>query len=279
MPEERRSYVILRPDGFLLHTKPITWSDALWLEYVAYDGVGDRGLVARYLSEWGNVLDVGEHMVQLRLQLRRANPDLYYGITDVYGSPEEFKKALNWLLGRRNLPPEARQAVEELLGRAEDFLRRPVEPRPLRFPPVRYFKMGGSHVIPGEDRTQPDSLWHAYVEGRRHYELYGISVFEDSFWLWRQEVYGAGSVQAVAVRRDAGDGDIVAALARADSDEAAHGFLGMSAEYLRQLLREREAELASRGYGDVVRKAKVVLAAAELLTAGRKEEEGEGVPA
>ena len=264
--EERRSYLIVRRDGFLLHTKPVTLDEARWLYWDAYFArfVG-RAARARYLAEWGNVLDVGEHLERLE----HLEPDIYYSVLGLYRGPGRFAEKAGRLL--RGLQPEARRALEELLDRVGEFLQRPIEPKPAEGSVVRYYEMEGRHVELGPDgaarEVRPMPEWYACKElccGGCH--GHGVSVFGDSFWLWRQSRW---YVQAVVVRRDARDGDVVAALAK---DEAAQGFLGESADDLMQLLREYEAELASRGYGDVARKVKVVLAAARLLAAGREEE-------
>ena len=278
--EERRSYVILRPDGFLLHTKPVTRWEAAWLLEVAYIVVEDRGLRARYLEEWGSVLDVSDCAERLwDLGLGE-----YHSIKSIYGSPEEFVERVRSLLNRGETPPEARQILEELLGRAEEFLARPVEPKPLGPRPVRYFEMPDMHVVPGPggaERTVPEAKWYAKVT-HDNFRQSGISVFDDAIWFWGQVrvaprrisarqglIQPKGIVWAVAVRRDARDEDVVAALAK---DEAAAGFLIKGAEYFRDIINAHGTELREKGYEDVVRKAKAILAAAALLAAGRWEE-------
>ena len=123
----------------------------------------------------------------------------------------------------------------------------------------------------GVSRARPE--WLLYGEGL------GVSVFRDSFWLWARatRLIGVGSLfRALVVRRDASDEDVIAALA---GDEEAARFVGAYADDFRQLIGGAEDELRERGYGDVVRRAKAILAAAALLTAGRREEEGEALPA
>ena len=288
MPGKRRRYVILRDDGLLLHTKPVTWWEARWLLWVAYITVEDLSLRARYLAEWGNVLDVGdyaEHLWSLRL-------GEHHSITDVYGSPEEFEERVRSLLSRGDLQPEAKQMAEELLGKAKEFLRRPVEPKPIEAP-VRYFEMPARHVVPGpggSNRTVPEAKWYAKVT-RDSFRQYGISVFDDAIWLWRQiqvaprqvsarqgPTEPKGIVWAVAVRRDAPDGDVIAALA---NDDVAAEFLFRGAEYFNEVINMHRMELTDNGYEDVARKAKAILTAAQILKAGRyrKGEEEEALPA
>ena len=266
MPEKRRSYVILRDDGLVIHTKPITWEEAWWLYQYAYSAKFlDRRARARYLSEYGNVMDAGEYLKRLKI----LHAGLYYIILGLYGGPDRFAEKVGRLLERGDVSPGARQTLEELLDRVEEFLRKSVEPRPLGPRPVRYFEMSHRHITLGPDGTlreaDPKPEWYACKEFCC--ELYhGVSVFPESFWLWFQ----SANTYVVVVRRDISNGDVVAAVA---SDTAVQGFLRENADAFRELLRENEVELASRGYGDVVRKAKVVLTTPDLLDAGRREEE------
>ena len=265
MPEERRSYIVFRDDWLVVHTKPMTWNEAWWL-YYAYRGtyVRDRRLRARYLEEWGSVLDAEDYVRQLR-QL-----DVY--LPGVYEDPWKFEAKVELAVARENPPPEARRAARELAARVGELYRRPVETRPLDPRAVMYVERPGSYVARetgGGARAAPEAEWQAYVVGFLF--AYGVSVFRDSFWLWEE----GGGVRAVAVRRDAGDEEVIDAVAR---DGLVLWFLGRTAEHFRDVISRREAEMKRRGYEDVVRRAKVILAAAGLLTAGRSEEE-EGVPA
>ena len=271
MAEEERSYAILRFDGLLLHTRPITWEEAWWLYQYAYNIVEDRGLRARYLEEWGNVMDVGENVTHLERQLEKWRCDPRYIITRIYGDPDELAEKVSWLLMHEDLPPEVRQALRGPLSRVGEFLQRPVEPKPV-VAPVRYFESPNLHVVPGPAgvvRAWPERLLY----GSQSLGLYGISVFEGSFWLWKRGIFTPFHV--IIVGRDAADREIIDTVLR---DEAVRGFLERYGNGFRELLREREAELVDMGYDDVVRKAKVILTTLDLLTAGRREEE-EGVPA
>ena len=268
--EERRSYAILRFDGLLLHTRPITWEEAWWLYQYAYNGVEDRGLRARYLSEWGNVLDVGENVMHLERQLEKWRFDPRYIITRIYEDPDELAEKVSWLLMHEDLPPEVRQALRGPLSRVGEFLQRPVEPKPV-VAPVRYFESPNLHVVPGPAgvvRAWPERLLY----GSQSLGLYGISVFEGSFWLWKRGIFTPFHV--IIVRRDAGDREVTDAVLR---DDVVQAFLGHYGNDFRELMMQHEDRLIDMGYDDVVRKAKLVLAAAQLLTAGRREEEG--VPA
>ena len=287
--EKKRSYVILRFDGLLLHTKPVTEDEARWLFWDAYSAefIGREAKI-RYLEEWGNVLDASEYLERLPPEIRRV---IFYVISYDPSSPiEGFKKALSRLLRLKGLSPEDRRLVREFADRVGDFLREPIEPKPIGPQPVRYLEMEGRHAIfvgccddaVGLDSNvygvEPRPEWYAYTR-----DMYvrgaarGVSVFKDSFWLWDQSISYTGIggfTRAVAVRRDVDDKEVVAALT---NDEVAAEFLKQYGDDFRELLREHEAEMASRGYDDVVRKAKLVLATAQLLTASRHSEEG--VPA
>ena len=280
MPEEERSYVIVRHDGLILHTKPITEGEAMWLVEDLYKSVKSRAARVRYLEEWGNVLDVGDSVNYLRQQLERLGYNPYYYIGGIYRDPEELAKDVAKLRRLRRLPPEVKQMAGELLDKIKEFLREPVEPKPITAP-VRYYEMDGRHVGPdprGGTRTYPKSDWHALKYDFSNYSinLYGVSVYDDMFLMWRQENKGVGYTWMILVERGASDREVIDAVIK---DEAVQEFLRESARHLEEVVREREAEMVSRGYGDVVRKAKLILAAAALLTAGRREEEGEALPA
>ena len=269
---EERSYVIFRYDGLLLHTKPITREEAWWLYQDAYSASYlDRESRARYLSEWGNVMDLQGYAGAARPS--GALYVLLIQLENIYPDRGTFEEKVSWLLGHEDLQPQDRQLLEEIAGKMMEFLARPVEPKPLGPLPVRYLEMPYPHVELGRrrraaKRTTPKAAWLAYARVLQHLS-YGISVFEGSFWLWRQ----AGGTEAVAVRRDAGDEEVIRAVL---DDGAVQAFLDMTAEYFRQVINEHEAELIDEGYADVARKVKVILAMLELLKAGRREE---GVPA
>ena len=266
MSGERRSYVIFRRDGLLLHTRPITERETRWLFWDAYNDIRDQEARARYLSEWGNVMDASDYVERLR----QLGVGFYYTL-GVYDDPEELVKNVTTLLDDPELPPGARQAVKKFLSRAEKFLRRPVEPKPIDAP-VRYLELPHPHIRLNLDGTlrevDPGPEWYAHEESCRSSDLCrGVSVFKESFWLWFQ---GYLYTYAVAVRRDVSDGDVIAALA---NDDIVQAFLRWRANDFREVLRENEAELVDRGYEDVVRKAKAMLMTYELLTMNRREEE------
>ena len=271
--EERRSYVILRFDGLLLHTRPITEDEARWLFHHAYYVVKDAALKARYLEEYGNVLDVYGYLEQAD---EADINNLYFRITGVYEDPGAFEGRAGEMLGRRGLRPRTRQSLEELLSKAREFLRKPVEPRPLGPVPARYYEMPGPHLVRGPgflEHTVPEAEWFAHEKHQLFHDLYGVSVFEDSFWLWGQ--YEGAGTHAVIVRRDAGDREVTDTVLR---DDAASEFVRDNASYFRDVINRHEDELINKGYEDVARRARQVLALAELLGAGRREE-GEAVAA
>ena len=251
--EYKRSYIILRDDDLLLHTRPITRAEALWLAMDAYKGVRDRAARIRYLEEYGNVLDVEDYMERLR-QNGLSTFFQLAEFTGVYASPRNFVDLVVWLSDISWLEPQARQAFEELAERASRFLRRPVRPRPIGFPPVRYLEMSRLHFRPWPE-------WHA--RGLEGAGLYGISVFKDSFWLWRQDL-ARYHVQAILVRRDVSDKDVIAALAR---DAAAAGMAKEGADQFRLIIDKHEDEMRRAGYGDVVDRARALMAASMLLAA------------
>mgnify|MGYP001770793076 CR=1 FL=1 len=271
----RQRYAILRPDGLLLHTKPVTKEEAWWLEDAYSAWFLGRDLRIKYLSEWGNVLDVKDYLERLE----------QHGIIiidgRIYGDPARFVEELRLLYYDSQLGAGAKRVAKELLDRVEGFMREPVRPTPIAAP-VRYLETPYLHFghVSGPSgtvqRVRPRPEWLAHRENRG-LDRYGISVFEGSFWLWWQ--HGA-KTRAIVVRRGADDGEVISAVA---SDGAVLGFLkwflAENGDAFRDIIDEHEAEMVGRGYGDVARKAKIVLATYKLLNAGRSEEGEKGVPA
>ena len=260
--EERRSYILVRDDGFVVHTKPITREEAEWL-YYAYEEVEDRDLRARYLAEHGNVLDVSEYLERLE----QMSQKLHFYITRVYKDRQEFEMRVSWLLSDPWVGPEAKRIVEELAGKIEEFLARPVEPKPV-VAPVRYIEMGRPHVTldssSGREEVTPRPELYAYVEDSRSSlgSMYGVSVFRGEIWLWSQHF--KSFVQAVIVRRDATDGELVDAMLR---DEAVQGFVKGNAKKFEEVISKLEDRLRVTGREDALRKAKVILTTLDLLSA------------
>ena len=277
---DERSYIILRHDGLLIRTKPVTENEAWWLRLRAYLSVEDRKARARYLSEWGNTLDVRDYMERLK-QLQgdhivTALADVS-GKFGIYESLDDFEKRVSGLLGERELRPEARQVLEEFASNVAEFLKKPVSPGLLEPLPLRYLEMPRLHLTlrpDGKEGTDPEAEWFAYTQEKdwpKYHEARGISVFSDSLWLWRQhENVGMRMTFAIVVRRDVADGDVLSA---AVWDDAVLWFMSWNAEYFKEIVRKNEERLRSTGYEDVVNKAYVILGLIYLLTAGRREED------
>ena len=205
-------------------------------------------------------------------QLRQLEPHLYVSVLGGFESPEEFEKAARWLHKIAGARPELGQVLEGLAAKVRELYRRPVEPRSLDGSAARYFEAHYRRFDDLEGPAAPKPEWLRAFANPRY--LFGVGVFRETIWLWKQnEIPIASATQAVVVRRDVSDGDVVAAVA---GDSAVVSFLREHGDEFRGIIDRYEAELTRRGYGDVVRKVKVALAAAELLTAGREEE---GVPA
>lgn len=259
MAEEKRGYVILRGDGLLLHTKPVTEGEALWLSSSAYNKLKNRRARIKYLAEWGNVLNVSGYLRQMR---RLGLSSYLAGLTGVYYSPEDFMERATWLLSYEGLQPQARQVLEGFVSNVRKFLRRPVKPRPLGGSPVvRYLEMGHPHLVRDDRaRTVPVADWFAYAVDPS-LNLYGVSVFPDAFWLWEQ--YGI-FVRAVVVRRDVSKEDLIVALA--ENYVVAEVFKEDANRFAR-FINENEDKMKGAGYGDVVDRAKVLIGTVALLTA------------
>ena len=275
--EEKKSYLVFRGyrDYIVVHTKPVTRDEAWWLYHFAYkDWFLSPEDSAKYLAEWGNVLYLGKYAERYRGRLY----DPVGALSGVYESLEKFQAEVDKVLAER-LEPQDRQLLEEVAAEVRDFLRRPVEPRPVEAP-VRYFEMPHPHVVLRSEGwvRQIEPRPELYVYKRGYDDVYGVSVFGREFWLWRQDTYTYGGffAKAIVVRRDASDDEVVRA---ALSDEVVQEFLKMHAKKFRELVNERGGRLRSGGYGDVAERAKLILAALELLSGGREEEEGEALPA
>ena len=264
--EERINYIVFRDDGLIIHAKPITWHEADWLFNNAYNGIDDRDLRIKYLSEWGNVLDAEDFAVVMD-RLKQIDADLYYDIHYslplISASADDFNARLNRVLRRKNLPPEVRQALEDVANKVNEFLQRPVEPISLDALPARYMETPYGHLqySGGKEHTVPEAEWFAFMEpeckdscvGER-----GVSIFKDAVWLWKQEFLGTRS-QVVVVRRDVTKDEAVEAIL---NDSVALGFLKENVEVFKKIIDENEDKLRSLGYGDVVDKVKELIAVA-----------------
>ena len=260
--EERRSYIVLRFDDVVLHSKPITVREALWLGNSAYASVIDRALRVRYLEEYGNVLDAREYLGRLE----QLDTILYYNVRGIYGSLDAFRKSVGSMAA--GAPSQVRRALEEFADVVVKFAGRPVEPRPIEAP-VRYLERLGRFVsytyVNGKPMDVLEAEWCAHVMPWPHM-YYGVCVVQGSFWLWKQN---GPSVRAVAVRRDVSDEEIGRAVL---SDEVVQGFLVKGVDPLEEVVSRNEERMRAFGYEDVARKAKIVLTIARLLAAGRREE-------
>ena len=262
MAKGRRSYVILRHDGLLLRTRPVTEEEAERLYREAYYRVKNRDLRARYLAEQGNVLDLGKYTGQTKT----PGPGFYP--TGIYGSPSELVKGLagSSSYKQKNFKGSA-AGLDEIV---KEFLRRPVRPAPFNgLQAVRYYEMGREHfmrlvICCGKfiERTTPKAKWFAYVS--RSYDLYGVSVFRDSLWMWRQFAitYEQVAVEAAVVRRDATDREIIDAVL---NDDAVVEMINWYADPFNEVINKSEERMRREGYEDVVEKAKLLMAASLLL--------------
>ena len=275
----RRSYLIFRRDGFVLHTKPVTEERARWLLEEAYYKVPSLELKKKYLNQWGNVLDLtGEKWIE------------WWGLdqvlSGVYASKEELLARAREAAKDDKAMAESRtfwQRLEELERALDEFLQRPVEPRRLerrpRQPPpaLRYVVMRGfRHVrwsrLQHVEYLVPKPEWHVKVVDEDGND-YGISVFGNTFWAWRQEA-GSGNVEAVIVSRLAAPEEVAAALLA--NDEALEFVRKYARTFAGLLGAGRKA--MKEDFKDVADAAEAILATA-LLSPGRRGEEEEGAPA
>ena len=276
--ETKRRYIIIRDDYYLLYTKPITREEAEWLRRDAYMDLEDENYIhlhrwdrARYLEEWGNVLDVEDYIHEIdSLTCTEEYDDLpCYDISPlagVYGSLEELEERLASMYNNKELEPKygraAKEVADELLAKVRELVERPFEPR---LAAARYIERASPHVkvnrYTGEfEGVEPQPEWYAYrlvwdVLPREVNALYGISVFPGEFWLYAEDRYRPFS--GVAVRRDACSEEAAEALTK---DGPALLFFKIYGQSIKKLLDEYEDEMRRKGYGDVVDKARALVA-------------------
>lgn len=293
--ETKKRYIIIRDDYLLLYTKPITREEAEWLRRDAYWELEDENYNyldrwdrARYLEEYGNVIDVDDYIHEIdSLTCTEEYDDLpCYDISPlagVYNSLEELEERLASMYNNEELEPKYRRAAkevaDELLAKVRELMERPVKPRPAA---ARYFERASPHVevnrYTGEfERIEPQPEWYAYELlwdiPREVKALYGISVFPGEFWLYaetRKPFFG------VAVRRDASIEEAIEALAK---DGPALLFFKIYGQAIKELLDEHEDEMRRKGYGDVVDKARALLEAAEEIIKKRRKKSANALPA
>ena len=245
-----QSYVIFRPDRFVVYTKPITRERAEWLLKEAYYKVKLPNVREEYLRQWGSVMrddlmfrDVAEVMV------------------GVY-TKDEFMDRLKQVAG-----PMLMQMYERLLERPPDPRPLQREPRPPA-PPIRFYRNTFRHLVFDDDSVHvvPKSLWFGYVEADEE-EYYGVSVFRNTFWLWRQDDYW---VRAVVVRTDVAFDDVVNYITAQSGNSydlaLAVEFLKENGGRIAEVLDEKEEEMAKLGLGHVADAAKSLIVVASMLT-------------
>ena len=263
---DRRDYVVFRPDLLVVHTKPITEGRARWLLEKAYYSFVNTDVRAKYLAQWGNVLDLtGDKGWISWWGLGRMWTGVYASGEDLIAKVAEtlnddiLEKDTDWL----------RRRLKYLIGELDEFIRRPVDPRPLErrprppVPLIRFVKMSRPHLRWNRRDVEylvPKPEWYVYENHDGAY--YGISAFSGTYWLWMQQ-YPIKSVDALIVRRDASPDEILVALA---NDANAVDFLKTHGEHFLRVINDKEDDIKKAGYGDVVDLVKSIMVAASLVT-------------
>ena len=242
MAEEKRSYLVLRPDGFIVYTKPVTYEEAEWLHSGAYYDVADRSARGEYLNQWGSVLDLAARR-QWEQQL--INIVEYYIGDGVYADPYIVRERIELLLNDFGWQ-RYKDSLWWLRTEIDDLLRRPAEPARHEGPSEpsmarevidgRSAEREGSQDR-GHGRDSTDSA--ARTDGSRGGRL-EADVLRDVIWPWSQ----VGSVEAVIARRDRAEDELGPALA-GGSNVAETGAEG-----------EARLELAAGGYEKTLRKTR-----------------------
>ena len=283
MPEEKRSYIVFRREGLIVYTKPITREEAEWLYREAYNKFKRIEVKARYLGQWGSVLNVANAVGVKHGDEWLWRWGLDKELAGVYADKGELASKISKIAEDAD-STTLRRELRKLARALDELLQRPPEPkrlerRPREPPPaLRYAEWQTRHVRrhkwDKEERVSPRPEWYAYrAEDSDGYYMHGISVFRDSFWLWRQ---GHTFTEAVIVRRGASPKELLAALV--DDPEAAE-FLWRHAGDFARLADEAREDMERRGLSDVADVAKKVLGLSAIVAGGRRGEEEEGVPA
>ena len=281
MPGEKKSYIVFRREGLVVYTKPVTREEAEWLLKEAYSKFKRIDVKARYLGQWGSVLNVASAVGVKHGDEWLQRWGLDKELAGVYAGREELMSKIYKIAGEAS-SATLRRELRKLARAIDELLQRPPEPkrlerRPRQPPPaLKYAEWQTRHVRrykwDEKERVTPRPEWYAYrAEGSDGRRMHGISVFRDSFWLWRQE---GTSTEAVIVRRGASLEELSAALA--GDPEAAEFLLSHAGDFARLIDAARE-EMERRGLGDLARTAKRILGLSAIVARGRREEEG--VPA
>ena len=92
--------------------------------------------------------------------------------------------------------------------------------------------------------------------------IYGLTVFDGEYWLWKGLEKPFGLVEAIVVRRDAASREVIDAVLR---DDRIVRLLSEGARQFGRVIAEYEEVLARAGYADVVEKVKAIVALSLLL--------------
>ena len=92
--------------------------------------------------------------------------------------------------------------------------------------------------------------------------LYGLTVFDDEYWLWKGIEKPFGLVEIVVVRRDAASREVIDAVLE---DDRIMRLLGEGARQFERVIVEYEEVLTRAGYGDIVEKVKAIVTLSLLL--------------
>ena len=266
-----QSYVVFRRDGFIVHTKPISKERAEWLLNKAYYSFASAEVKAKYLNQWGSVLNVADAVGLMYGDkwLRRWGLD--DELAGIYADEGELASKISKMIEEAD-SATLRRELRRLARGLEEFLSKPPKPqrlerRPRPPPPaVRYFRTVYPHVRWSKlwhvTYYVPKPEWHARVLDESSDEEYGISVFSKTFWLWRQ-TSDPDDVKAVIVRRGAGADEMLAALI---NDAKAAEFLKEHGGRFLQIVNKNEEAMRKAGYEDVVDAVRALMVALSLLS-------------
>mgnify|MGYP001772838942 CR=1 FL=1 len=243
MAEEKRSYVVVRPDGFIIYTRPITYEEAVLL-YNAYYDVPDRAARAAALGQWGDVIDLAA-----RRQWEQQLIDIveYYIGTGVYADPYIVRSRLEWVLndfGWQTYKSDLWWLKTEIDA---IVLERSAKSAGRERPPEQQSREGEKREEPqGRERGRDSTDSAARADGSSGSRL-EADVLRGVIWPWSQ----AGGAEAVIVRRGRAEDEVGPALAdgsnAAETGEEGEEQMELAAgEYEKARRRARRGSAANR---------------------------------
>ena len=201
---EYKTYVIVRPDLFAIHTMQITKKKAMWLFDKAYFKVMSIELRERYLKAWGKVIylrylsphtmkliGIYENEDQFLTKARETVDDAVYDILRNFIHspiiPERYVRV--------------RHRDDEKAKRVESFT--------LDYSYLDFYEVLHEKVPVVLPRTSTFKYIAEYDNYEDEYSYYGISVYKKAVWLWMQEAGRRGTL-VISFSKNVTTDDVIA---------------------------------------------------------------------